>query len=156
MKLLNDHAWGRQWRQIPAGRRVLLNVALWGLLLMVISQLLWLPGQARMQQAEQALAREHELGAKLQRIVQGPPRSPGNVELLTPAGLNERAKAAGIRVVSLEAKAGQVAVGLEGSAGAVLAWLHALEHEGGHVLNVQLQAQGELLQAHLVMALSEA
>ncbi|MFK0094397.1 hypothetical protein [Pseudomonas sp. NPDC090592] len=156
MKHLNEHTWVRQWKEIPAGRRALLNAACWGLLLIVICQFLWLPGQARMQQAEQALAREHELAATLQRIVQGPRRSPGTVELLTPAGLNERAKAAGIHIVSLEAKAGQVDVSLEGPVATVLAWLHGLEHDGGEALNIQLQAEGELLQARLVMALPEA
>ncbi|PRN05141.1 hypothetical protein A0O30_10115 [Pseudomonas sp. LLC-1] len=156
MKNLNEHAWVRQWKEIPAGRRALLSAAFWGLLSIVICQLLWLPGQARMQQAEHALAREHELAATLQRIVQGPRRSPGAVELLTPAGLNERAKAAGVHIVSLEAKAGQVDVGLEGPVAAVLAWLHVLEHDGGEALNIQLQAEGELLQARLVMALPKA
>lgn len=65
MKNLNEHAWVRQWKEIPAGRRALMSAALWGLLLIVICQLLWLPGQARMQQAEQALAREHEPGGHI-------------------------------------------------------------------------------------------
>lgn len=92
----------------------------------------------------------------MQRIVQGPRRSTDTVELLTPAVLNERAKAAGVHIVSLEAKAAQVDVGLEGPVAAVLAWLHVLEQDGGEALNIQLQAEGELLQARLVMALPEA
>ena len=156
MKHWSNHALARQWQQITPGRRSLLSAALWGLALMVVWQLFWLPGQVRLQQAAQELAREHELGAKLQRIVQGPPRSASTVELLTPAGLNERAKAAGIHISGLEARAGQVDVSLEGAAVAVLAWLHVLEHEGGRALSIQLQVEGDLLQARIVMARPEA
>jgi general secretion pathway protein M len=38
----------------------------------------------------------------------------------------------------------------------VLAWLHLLEQEGGKPLSLQLQAEGELLQARFVMMLAEA
>ncbi|POG02012.1 hypothetical protein BGP84_05155 [Pseudomonas putida] len=53
--------------------------------------------------------------------------------------------AAGLRITSLE-----------GAAAAVLAWLHLLEQEGGKPLSLQLQAEGELLQARFVMMLAEA
>ncbi|QHG67468.2 type II secretion system protein M [Pseudomonas putida] len=133
-----------------------MKAASWGLTLIVIGQLLWLPGQARLQQAERDLAREHEVRVQLQRIVQGPPWSSIPVEVLTPAGLNERAKAAGLRITSLEARSGQVDVSLEGAAAAVLAWLHVLEQDGGKPLTLQLQAEGELIQARFVMILAEA
>ncbi|AYG47078.1 hypothetical protein DV532_23405 [Pseudomonas sp. Leaf58] len=144
-----------QWQQLTPGRQALVKVALWGGAVMMICQLFWLPGQARMQQAEELLTRERELGAQLQRMVQGPPRSQSATELLTPARLNERARAAGIRVAGLEAKAGQVDVSLEGPVAAVLAWLHALEQEGGKMLSIQLQVEGELLQARFALVLAE-
>ncbi|UTL91497.1 type II secretion system protein GspM [Pseudomonas fluorescens] len=156
MKYWRESALVRQWQQLSTSRRTLLKAASWGLSLIVIGQLLWLPGQARLQKAERDLAREHELSAQLQRIVQGPPRSSTSVEVQTPAGLNERAKAAGLRIISLEASSGQVDVSLEGGAVAVLAWLHRLEQEGGKPLSLQLQAEGELLQARFVMMLAEA
>ncbi|WP_082432291.1 type II secretion system protein GspM [Pseudomonas sp. NBRC 111124] len=156
MKHWREFAVLRQWQLLSPGRRMLLKAALWGLTLIVICQLLWLPGQVRLQQAERDLAREHELGAQLQRIMQGPPRSSTPVEVHTPAGLNERAKAAGLHITSLEARSGQVDVSLEGAAAAVLAWLHLLEKEGGKPLSLQLQAEGELLQARFVMLLAEA
>lgn len=156
MKYWRETALVRQWQQLSPNRRTQLKVALWGLTLIAICQLLWVPGQARLKQAERDLAREHELGAQLQRVVQGPPRSPTTVEVQTPAGLNERAKAAGLRITSLEARSGQVDISLEGAAAAVLAWLHLLEQEGGKPLNLQLQAEGELLQARFVMMLAEA
>lgn len=145
----------RQWQQLTPGRQALVKVALFGGAVMVICQLLWLPGQARLQQAEQLFTREAERGAQLQRMVQGPPRSQSATELLTPARLNERARAAGIRVAGLEAKAGQVDVSLEGPVAAVLAWLHALEQEGGKMLSIQLQVKGELLQARFALVLAE-
>lgn len=156
MKRWNDNVLVREWQQMAPRRRALLKMALWGVALVMTCQMLWLPGQVRLQQAEQALERERELGAQLQRIVQGPPRSQSTAELLTPGRLNERARAAGIRVASLEAKAGQVDVSLEGPVGAVLAWLHVLEEESGKMLGLQLQVEGEQLQARVAMALAEA
>ena len=156
MKSWRELAVIRQWQQLSPSRRTLLEAALWGLSVMVICQLLWLPGQARLHQAERDLAREHELGVQLQRIVQGPPRSSTPVEVLTPAGLNDRARAAGLRITSLEARSGQVDISLEGAAAAVLAWLHVLEQDGSKPLGLQLQAEGEQLQAHFVMPLAEA
>lgn len=156
MNRWSEHALVRQWQQITPGRRGLLKVALWSVALMLVGQLLWLPGQARVQQAERELMRERELAARLLRIVQGPVRSQSSAELLTPARLNDRARVVGIRVASLEAKAGQVDVSLEGPVGAVLAWLHALEQEGGKVLSIQLHIEGELLRARFAMELAEA
>jgi general secretion pathway protein M len=156
MKHWIDQAWRRQWQQIAPGRRALLTVALWGVTLVVICQWLWLPGQARVQQAERELVREHELSSRVQRIVQGPARSQNVAQRLTPARLNERARLAGLHVASLEAKAGQVDISLDGPAAAVLAWLHELEREGGEVISIHLQVEGERLQARFALTLIEA
>lgn len=155
MKPWSDHTLVRQWQQISSARRVLLQVGLWACGLLVIHQLLWLPGQARLQQAERNLVAEYEQGANLRRLMQGPPRSDGATPRLTPATLIERAKAAGIRINSLQAKAGQLDVSLEGPATQVLPWLHQLERDGGRVRGIQLQAQGELLHARLVLELAD-
>ncbi len=156
MKPWSDHALVRQWQQLTTGRRALLKAALWGCGLLVIHQLLWLPGQARLLQAERSLVAERETAARLQRIMQGPPHQQGVSARLTPAGLSERARDAGIHVAGLEARAGQVDISLEGPVATVLPWLHQLEREGGRVLGIQLQVEGQLLLARLVVELAES
>lgn len=155
MKPWSDHALVRQWQQLTAGRRASLKAALWGCGLLVIHQLLWLPGQARLLQAERSLVAERETAARLQRIMHGPQQQGVSVRL-TPAGLSECARDAGIHVAGLEARAGQVDISLEGPVATVLPWLHQLEREGGRMLGIQLQVEGQLLHARLVVELAES
>ncbi|UBM25045.1 type II secretion system protein M [Pseudomonas sp. p1(2021b)] len=151
-----EHALVRQWRQIPGERRMTIAIALWALALVALWQLAWVPGQARLQQAEQALAREQALAAHLQRVSAGPARKQEAVQVLTPARLSERAQAAGVRIIGLEARAQQVDVSFEGSPAVMFAWLHALEREGGRVRDMQLQVMDDQLQARVSLELDEA
>ncbi|HGY9623825.1 type II secretion system protein GspM [Pseudomonas putida] len=150
-----EHALVRQWREIPDERRMTIVITLWALALVALWQLAWVPGQARLQQAEQALAREQALAAHLQRVSAGPARAQEIVQALTPARLSERAQAAGVRIIGLEIRAQQVEVSLEGSPALVFAWLHSLEREGGRVREMQLQVIGEQLQARVGLELEE-
>lgn len=123
-------------------------VALW--------QFVWVPGKHRFQQAELAHAHELKITGHLQRVSAGPAMARKAVKVLTPAGLNERALAAGLRIIGLQARAGQVDFSLEGEPEPLLAWLHALERDGAQIRSLQLHVAGEQLQAQLGLALDEA
>ncbi|MFK3817532.1 hypothetical protein ACI2KG_13125 [Pseudomonas sp. NPDC089407] len=129
--------------------------SLWSLAMVVLWQIAWVPGNQRLQQAE--LAHEHELklAGHLQRVSTGPAMVREAVKVLTPAGLNERALAAGLRINGLQARAGQVDVSLEGEPAPLLGWLHTLELDGAQVRSLQLQVVDEQLQAQLGLALPE-
>lgn len=155
MKRWENHALARQWQQLPAGRRTLLKVALWGLALVLVWQFAWLPAHARLQEAERKLAREHELGVLLQRVTRAPVRADGVAQRLTPGSLSESARLVGISVTGLETRAGQVDISLQGPPAAVLSWLHSLEQEAGELSSIQLHTEGERLQARFVMELPD-
>ncbi|MCY1428550.1 hypothetical protein D9M71_444390 [compost metagenome] len=78
------------------------------------------------------------------------------VQALTPAGLNERALVAGLRITGLQTRAAQVDVSLEGEPAKLLVWLHALERDGVQFRSLQLQVIGEQLQAQLALELDGA
>ncbi|MBF8721127.1 type II secretion system protein GspM [Pseudomonas guariconensis] len=151
-----EHALVRQWRLISGERRRVIVAALWALTLVAAWQLAWEPGQARLQQAGQALAREQALADHLQRVSAGPARMQEAWPVLTPARLSERAQAAGVRITGLETRAQQVDVSFEGSPAVMFAWLHALEREGGRVRDMQLQVMDDQLQARVSLELDEA
>ncbi|MFF5863663.1 type II secretion system protein GspM [Pseudomonas sp. NPDC012596] len=155
MKRWADHALARQWQQVPAGRKALLKAALWGLALVLVWQLAWLPAQARLQEAERKLTREHEIGVLLQRVTRAPVRVGGVARRTTPASLSESARLVGISVTGLQTRAGQVDISLQGPPAAVLSWLHSLEQEVEQLSNIQLQREGEALQARFVMELPD-
>ena len=149
-------AWLRQWQSLPGARRSVIRAALWSLALVVLWQVAWEPGKQRLQQAELDHARALALAGHLQRVSAGPAMARDAVRTLTPAGLNERAQAAGLRVTGLQARAAQVDVSLEGEPAKLLAWLHALERDGAQIRSLQLQVVGEQLQTQLVLELDEA
>ncbi|SPO57955.1 conserved protein of unknown function [Pseudomonas sp. JV551A1] len=151
-----EQAWLAQWQSIPGSRRGAILITLWGSALLVLWQLVWVSSQQRLQQAQAAYAHELQLAGQLQRVSTGPAMARETLTVLTPAGLNERALAAGLQIIGLQAKAGQVDISLEGEPAPLLGWLHALEHDGAQVRNLQLQKVGEQLQAQLGLALDEA
>lgn len=155
MKRWHDHALTRQWQQLPGGRRTSLTVALWGLALLVVWQFAWLPAQAHLQAAERNFAREQELGVLLQRVMRAPVRSESVARRLTPASLSESARLANVSITGLESRAGQVQISLQGPPSAVLSWLHALDRDAGQLRDIQLQAEGEWLQARFAVVLPD-
>lgn len=149
-------AWLRQWQSIPGARRGVIVATLWSLALVVLWQVAWSPGKQRLQQAELDHARALELAGHLQRVSAGPAMALDAVQALTPAGLNERALAAGLRITGLQTHAAQVDVSLEGEPAKLLVWLHALERDGVQFRSLQLQVIGEQLQAQLALELDGA
>ena len=148
MKRRFEQALARQWQTLPATRRALIRVTLWGVAMLVLWQLAWVPGKQRLLQAE--------LAGQLQQVASAPVGGRKAVRALTPAALNERALAAGLRVVGLQARATQLDVSLEGQPTAVLSWLHTLERDGAQLRSVQLQVTGAQLQVQLALELDEA
>lgn len=136
-----------QWRSIPAPFQVLLQLSGWLLLAVLIGLLLSLPGQQRVRQAEQGLARELALGRQLQQA--GGTPSAGAGQALTPASLNEGAEAAGLQISDLHTREGRLEVSVHGSPDALLQWLHGLEQGGARLTDLQLQASDEQMQARL-------
>jgi len=124
--------------------------------MLALWQLAWLPGKQRMLQAELAHVQALELAGQLQQVAPAPVGRRDAVRALTPAALNERALAAGLRIIALQARATQLDVSLEGQPAAVLSWLHTLEHDGAQLRSVQLQVTGERLQVQLGLELDEA
>ncbi|MNM55828.1 General secretion pathway, M protein [compost metagenome] len=145
-----------QWQSIPGDRRAVIMVTLWSLAMVALWQFAWVPGKQRLQQAELAHAHELRLTGHLQRVSTGPSMAREAVRVLTPGGLNERALAAGLQIIGLQIRAGQVDVSLEGEPVPLLGWLHALERDGAQVRSLQLQVVGEQLHAQLGLALDEA
>jgi len=137
---------------MPARQKALIAAASWALAFVAAWQLVWLPTQARLYQAEQGLERERELAAYLQRVSRVPATTPALPAALSLARLNERAQAAGLQVTGLETKGQQVEMSLEGPPGPLLAWLQALELDGGRIRTMQLQVVGEHLQARVGLA----
>ncbi|MFJ4065509.1 type II secretion system protein GspM [Pseudomonas sp. NPDC089996] len=148
-------AWAHQWRLIPGARRGVIMVVLWSLALVVLWQLAWAPGKQRLQQAERAHAQELGLVGYLKSVSTGPSNAQQAVSVLTPAVLNARALAAGLRISGLQTRARQVDVSLEGEPAKLLDWLHALERDGAQLRSLQLQVAGEQLQAQLGLELDE-
>jgi len=156
MKHRFEQALVRQWQTLPATRRALIRATLWGVAMLALWQLAWLPGKQRMLQAELAHVQALELAGQLQQVASAPVGGREAVRALTPAALNERALAAGLRVVGLQARANQLDVSLEGQPTAVLSWLHTLERDGAQLRSVQLQVTGAQLQVQLALELDEA
>lgn len=150
------HSWLRQWQSIPGTRRGVIVATLWSLTLVVLWQVAWNPGKQRLRQAELDHARALELAGHLQRVSTSPAMALEAVQAPTPAGLNARALAAGLRITGLHTRAAQVDVSLEGEPAKLLVWLHALEGDGVQFRSLQLQVTGEQLQAQLVLELDGA
>ncbi|WP_322365536.1 type II secretion system protein GspM [Pseudomonas sp. Teo4] len=142
-----------QWRRVPAYRQRLLQAMGWLLVASTVWHFTWAPGQMRVQELQQALAHQEVIKQQLQRLPSAPNRQPASAQTLTAASLSERAQRAGLQVQALEARAGRIEVSIEGPSEIVFAWLHELERDEARFLDLQLQAQGERLQAQLALAL---
>lgn len=107
----------------------------------------------RVQKAQQELAHQEMVRQQLQQLPSAPNRQPANAQPLTAASLSEQAQRAGLQIQALESRAGRIEVSLEGPSEIVFGWLHELERDQGRLLDLQLQPQGERLQAEVALAL---
>lgn len=72
MKRRFEQALARQWQTLPATRRALIRVTLWGVAMLVLWQLAWVPGKQRLLQAELARGQALELAGQLQQVASAP------------------------------------------------------------------------------------
>ena len=155
MKASKRDRLGREWRQIPASRRMVIKAAAWGLALVVVWQGVWLPGQQRLEQAAARLHQERVLARHLLSLsgTSAAAQHPGPG--LTAARLSERAQTGNVQIVDLHSNGEQIAMSVEGSPQTVMGWVHGLEQDGAQLSEIRLQVVDDQLQARIGLVLDE-
>ena len=124
----------------------------WLMVLVGLGCFVWLPGQQRLAEAERQVAEVQRLSRQARQLT---PLATTAVERpVSAANLNERAQAAGLRILNVEVQADELSLDLAGEGAALMQWLHDLEWDGARLSTLQLQPEGEALHAHMTLHLA--